>query len=191
MALGPAGFQVSLGHGLGFGHGSFLISVAGHLAIPMAVAFLLLPAQGHCIFRNTIVIMTSNIGTRQLKEFGQGVGFDTSAKKEGRDKYANSVIQKALHKTFAPEFLNWIDDVIMFGSLSKEDIHQIIDIELKGLFERVLTLGYTIELSDAAKDFIADKGFDAQYGARPLKRAIQKYLEDPMAEVIILLCVLS
>jgi len=136
-------------------------------------------------FRNTIVIMTSNIGTRQLKEFGMGVGFDTSAKKESKNKYANSVIQKALHKTFAPEFLNRIDDVIVFGSLSMEDIHQIIDIELKGLFERVLALGYLIKLSDAAKDYIAEKGFDSQYGARPLKRAIQKYLEDPMAEVII------
>ena len=136
-------------------------------------------------FRNTIVIMTSNIGTRQLKEFGQGVGFDTSAKKEGRNKYTNSVIQKALHKTFAPEFLNRIDDVIVFGSLSKEDIYQIIDIELKGLFDRVLSLGYSIKLSEAAKGYIAEKGFDSQYGARPLKRAIQKYLEDPMAEVII------
>ena len=136
-------------------------------------------------FRNTIVIMTSNIGTRQLKDFGQGIGFDTSSKKEGRDKYANSVIQKALHKTFAPEFLNRIDDVIMFGSLTMEDIHKIIDIELKGLFERVFALGYDIKLSNAAKDFIAEKGFDVQYGARPLKRAIQKYLEDPMAEVII------
>lgn len=136
-------------------------------------------------FRNTIVIMTSNIGTRQLKEFGTGIGFETGAKKEGKDRYMNSVIQKALHKTFAPEFLNRIDDVIMFGSLSKEDINQIIDIELSGLFERVLSLGYTIKLTNAAKDFIADKGFDAQYGARPLKRAIQKYLEDPMAEVII------
>ncbi|MEE4116377.1 MAG: ATP-dependent Clp protease ATP-binding subunit [Marinilabiliaceae bacterium] len=136
-------------------------------------------------FRNTIVIMTSNIGTRQLKEFGTGIGFETGSKKEGKDRYMNSVIQKALHKTFAPEFLNRIDDVIMFGSLSKEDINQIIDIELSGLFERVLSLGYTIKLTNAAKDFIADKGFDAQYGARPLKRAIQKYLEDPMAEVII------
>lgn len=136
-------------------------------------------------FRNTIVIMTSNIGTRQLREFGQGVGFDTSTKKEGRNKYANSVIQKALHKTFAPEFLNRIDDVIVFGSLSKDDIYQIIDIELKGLFDRVLSLGYAIKLSDAAKGYIAEKGFDTQYGARPLKRAIQKYLEDPMAEVII------
>ncbi len=136
-------------------------------------------------FRNTIVIMTSNIGTRQLKDFGQGVGFDTNAKQDGKDKYTNSVIQKSLHKTFAPEFLNRIDDVIIFGSLSKEDIFKIIDIELKGLFERVIDLGYSIKLSDAAKDYIAEKGFDAQYGARPLKRAIQKYLEDPMAEVII------
>jgi ATP-dependent Clp protease ATP-binding subunit ClpC len=136
-------------------------------------------------FRNTIVIMTSNIGTRQLKDFGQGVGFDTTTKQTGKNKYANSVIQKSLHKTFAPEFLNRIDDVIIFGSLSREDIHQIIDIELKGLFDRVLALGYTIKLTNAAKDYIANKGFDAQYGARPLKRAIQKYLEDPMAEVII------
>jgi ATP-dependent Clp protease ATP-binding subunit ClpC len=136
-------------------------------------------------FRNTIVIMTSNIGTRQLKDFGAGIGFDTSARKNSRDEYSKSVIQKALHKTFAPEFLNRIDDVIMFGSLSKEHIHQIIDIELKGLFDRILSLGYEISLTDRAKDFIADKGFDAQYGARPLKRAIQKYLEDPMAEVII------
>ncbi len=136
-------------------------------------------------FRNTIVIMTSNIGTRQLKDFGQGVGFDTSAKKTGGDEFAHSVIQKALHKTFAPEFLNRIDDVIIFGSLKREDIHKIIDIELKGLFDRVFAMGYAIKLSAKAKDYIADKGFDIKYGARPLKRAIQKYLEDPMAEVII------
>lgn len=135
-------------------------------------------------FKNTIVIMTSNIGTRQLKDFGTGIGFDTAARKN-RDEYSKSIIQKALHKTFAPEFLNRIDDVIMFGSLTKENINSIIDIELKGLFERIIGLGYTIKLTDAAKDFMADKGFDTQYGARPLKRAIQKYLEDPMAEVII------
>lgn len=135
-------------------------------------------------FKNTIVIMTSNIGTRQLKDFGSGIGFDTAAKKS-QDDFAKSVIQKALHKTFAPEFLNRIDDVIMFGSLTRENIHTIIDIELKGLFDRVLGLGYNINLTDTAKDFIADKGFDTQYGARPLKRAIQKYLEDPMAEIII------
>ncbi len=136
-------------------------------------------------FRNTIVIMTSNIGSRQLKDFGQGIGFDTNSKKAGKDGYAKTIIQKALHKTFAPEFLNRIDDVIVFESLSRESIYAIIDIELKGLFERILSLGYKIELTDEAKGFIAEKGFDAQYGARPLKRAIQKYLEDPMAEVII------
>jgi len=136
-------------------------------------------------FRNTIVIMTSNIGSRQLKDFGQGIGFDTQSKKAGKEGYVKSVIQKALHKTFAPEFLNRIDDVIVFESLSKESINSIIDIELKGLFERILSLGYQIELTNEAKDFIADKGFDSQYGARPLKRAIQKYLEDPMAEMII------
>ncbi len=136
-------------------------------------------------FRNTIVIMTSNIGSRQLKDFGQGIGFDTQSKKADKDGYVKSVIQKALHKTFAPEFLNRIDDVIVFESLSRESIHAIIDIELKGLFDRILSLGYKIELTEEAKDFIAEKGFDSQYGARPLKRAIQKYLEDPMAEVII------
>ncbi|HKL67040.1 MAG TPA: ATP-dependent Clp protease ATP-binding subunit [Bacteroidales bacterium] len=136
-------------------------------------------------FRNTIVIMTSNIGTRQLKDFGQGIGFDTQSKKAGKDEYAKSIIQKALHKTFAPEFLNRIDDVILFESLSKESIHSIIDIELKGLFDRILSLGYTIDLTKTAKEFIANKGFDSQYGARPLKRAIQKYLEDPLAEMII------
>lgn len=136
-------------------------------------------------FRNTIVIMTSNIGTRQLKDFGSGVGFDTKARKDGKDDHTKSVLQKALHKTFAPEFLNRIDDVIVFDSLSKEAIYSIIDIELKGLFERILSLGYKIDLSEEAKAYIAEKGFDAKYGARPLKRAIQKYLEDPMAEVII------
>ncbi len=136
-------------------------------------------------FKNTIIIMTSNIGSRQLKDFGQGIGFDTQTKKASKDSYVKTVIQKALHKTFAPEFLNRIDDVIVFESLSKESIYAIIDIELKGLFDRLMSLGYKIELTDEAKGFIAEKGFDSQYGARPLKRAIQKYLEDPMAEVII------
>jgi ATP-dependent Clp protease ATP-binding subunit ClpC len=136
-------------------------------------------------FKNTIVIMTSNIGTRQLSDFGQGIGFETSAKKAVRDDHARGVIQKALHKTFAPEFLNRIDDVVMFNSLGREEISKIIDIELKGLYDRVSTLGYSLKISTPAKDFIADKGFDVQYGARPLKRAIQKYLEDPMAEVLI------
>ncbi len=136
-------------------------------------------------FRNTIVIMTSNIGTRELKEFGQGVGFTTSSRKENRDAHAKSVIQKALKKTFAPEFLNRVDDVVMFNSLDRDDILKIIDIELEGLYERIDNLGYHFKISPAAKNFIAEKGYDIQYGARPLKRAIQKYLEDPMAETII------
>ena len=136
-------------------------------------------------FRNAIVIMTSNIGTRQLTEFGTGVGFDTAAKRTSRNEHNKSVLQKALQKTFAPEFLNRIDDVIIFNQLTREDIDKIIDIELKGLFERVSALGYRIKLSPLARDFIADRGFDVQYGARPLNRAIQKYLEDPLAEVII------
>jgi len=136
-------------------------------------------------FRNTIVIMTSNIGTRQLSEFGTGVGFETSAKRTTRDDQTRSILQKALQKTFAPEFLNRIDDVVMFNHLSREDIDKIIDIELKGLYDRIEALGYRIKLSTAARDFMAERGFDIQYGARPLKRAIQKYLEDPLAEVII------
>ncbi len=136
-------------------------------------------------FRNTIVIMTSNIGTRQLKDFGRGVGFDTKARQESTNEYVKSVIQKALKNVFSPEFLNRIDDVVLFNALTRDDIHKIIDIELKGLYERIMQLGYQVRLSDAAKDFIVDKGYDIQYGARPLKRAIQKYLEDPMAEVLI------
>jgi ATP-dependent Clp protease ATP-binding subunit ClpC len=136
-------------------------------------------------FKNTIIIMTSNIGSRQLKEFGQGVGFTTSARQVSAEQNAKSVIENALKKAFAPEFLNRIDDVIMFNALSKEDIHKIIDIELANLFRRTETMGFKIKLTEAAKDFIADKGYDANYGARPLKRAIQKYLEDPLAEEII------
>lgn len=136
-------------------------------------------------FRNTIVIMTSNIGTRQLKDFGQGVGFSVRKTVEEETEHAKFVIQKALKRAFAPEFLNRVDDVVIFNPLEKEHIHQIIDIELKGLYERVATLKYKLEISTAAKDLIADKGFDPQFGARPLKRAIQKYLEDEMAEVII------
>ncbi len=136
-------------------------------------------------FKNTIIIMTSNIGSRQLSEFGRGVGFNTQSR--GTDDGENSkyIVEKALKKAFAPEFLNRIDDVIMFNSLTKEHIHQIIDIELKGLYERVESLNYKLKISTAAKDFIADKGYDPQFGARPLKRAIQKYLEDEMAEAII------
>ncbi len=136
-------------------------------------------------FRNTIVILTSNIGTRQIAEFGHGIGFDTSAKVASRDEQTKSILQKALQKTFAPEFLNRIDDVIMFNSLGKEEINKIIDLELKGLYDRVSSLGFKLKIASAARDFIAEKGFDANYGARPLKRAIQKYLEDPMAEVLI------
>lgn len=136
-------------------------------------------------FRNTIIIMTSNIGARQLKDFGQGVGFTTSAKMEQADSHSRGVIEGALKKAFAPEFLNRVDDVIVFNSLSKEDIFKIIDIELRSLFLRIEGLGYRIELTDTAKDFIAEKGFDANFGARPLKRAIQKYLEDPVAEEIL------
>lgn len=136
-------------------------------------------------FRNTIVIMTSNIGARQLKEFGQGVGFSTSAKLTQADQHSRSVIENALKKAFAPEFLNRVDDVVVFNSLGKEEIFKIIDIELKSLFNRIQGLGYTIELTDSAKEFIAEKGYDSNFGARPLKRAIQKYLEDPIAEEIL------
>jgi len=135
-------------------------------------------------FKNTIIIMTSNIGSRQLSEFGRGIGFTTPADVSDSD-HASSVVQKAMKKTFAPEFLNRIDDVIMFNPLTQKDIHQIIDIELKGLFERVKNLNYNFKISTSAKDFIAKKGFDPQYGARPLKRAIQKLLEDEMAEAIL------
>ncbi|AWH85475.1 Clp protease ClpC [Flavobacterium album] len=136
-------------------------------------------------FRNTIIIMTSNVGARQLKDFGQGVGFGTSAKKLQADEHTKGVIEAALKKTFAPEFINRIDDIIVFNPLEKEHIDQIIDIELARLYARVKDLGYTVTLSDKAKAFIADKGFDKQYGARPLNRAIQKYVEDALAEEII------
>jgi ATP-dependent Clp protease ATP-binding subunit ClpC len=136
-------------------------------------------------FKNTIIIMTSNIGARQLKDFGQGVGFTTSTKKENEEDHAKGVIEGALKKAFAPEFLNRIDDVVMFNSLTRDDIHKIIDIELNSLYGRINGLGYQIKVSDEAKDFISEKGYDVQFGARPLKRAIQKYLEDPLAEEII------
>jgi ATP-dependent Clp protease ATP-binding subunit ClpC len=136
-------------------------------------------------FRNTIIIMTSNIGARQLKDFGQGVGFSTVAKSSQADTYSRGVIENALKRAFAPEFLNRVDDVVVFNSLSKEDIFKIIDIELKALFGRIQGLGYEIKLTDAAKDFIAEKGYDSNFGARPLKRAIQKHLEDPIAEEIL------
>ena len=136
-------------------------------------------------FRNTIIIMTSNIGARKLKDFGTGIGFGTASQKSQEDANARAVIQNALKKSFAPEFLNRIDDVVVFNALEKEDINKIIDIELEKLLIRIKGLGYELELTNTAKDFIADKGFDKQYGARPLKRAIQKYVEDALAEEII------
>jgi ATP-dependent Clp protease ATP-binding subunit ClpC len=136
-------------------------------------------------FKNTIIIMTSNVGARQLKDFGQGVGFGTAAKVAQADDNSKSIIENALKKTFAPEFLNRIDDVIVFNALEKHDIDLIIEIELKKLYTRVSELGYNLSLSDKAKAFIAEKGFDRQFGARPLKRAIQKYVEDALAEEII------
>ena len=136
-------------------------------------------------FRNTIIIMTSNIGARKLKDFGQGVGFGTSAKEAQSSDYAKGVIENALKKAFAPEFLNRIDDVVVFNTLEKEHINKIIDIELVKLVNRIKDIGYNLKLTAKAKDFIADKGFDKEYGARPLNRAIQKYVEDALAEQII------
>ncbi|WP_289756071.1 ATP-dependent Clp protease ATP-binding subunit [Muribaculum intestinale] len=133
-------------------------------------------------FKNTIIIMTSNIGSRQLKDFGTGVGFNTRAADK---EYSHGVIQKALNKAFSPEFLNRVDDIVMFDELDRDAIFRIIDIELAGFYKRVASLGYTLDITAAAKDFIAKKGYDPQFGARPLKRAIQKYLEDELAELII------
>ena len=133
-------------------------------------------------FKNTIIIMTSNVGSRQLKDFGSGVGFKNQ---EPTREQSRSVISKALNRAFSPEFLNRVDDIIMFDQLSHEAIYSIIDIELKDFFKRIEGLGYTLELTDDAKRFIADKGYDKQYGARPLKRAIQKYLEDDLAELLL------
>ena len=136
-------------------------------------------------FRNTIIIMTSNIGARQIKDFGQGVGFGTAARKAQEGDFQKGVIEKALKKAFAPEFLNRIDDVVVFNSLEKEHINAIIDIELRGVVQRIKALGYELTLTKKAKTFIADKGFDKDFGARPLKRAIQKYIEDKLAEEIV------
>ena len=136
-------------------------------------------------FRNTIIIMTSNIGVRDLKDFGAGIGFSSAAKAENKDEQMRSTIQNALKKAFSPEFLNRLDDVIIFNSLERESLHKIIDLMLVKLFVRITSLGYKVELTEKAKDFIADKGYDPQYGARPLNRAIQRYLEDPVAEEIL------
>ena len=135
-------------------------------------------------FRNTIIIMTSNIGARDIRNMGKGIGFDTD---DSAFDYAKmkSTIQDALKKVFNPEFLNRIDDVITFKPLEKVDIHKIIDIMNEDLFKRIKELGYTVEVTEAAKEFITDKGFDQKYGARPLKRAIQKYIEDPLAEELL------
>ena len=136
-------------------------------------------------FRNTIIILTSNIGTRDLKDFGDGVGFGTSAKKSTSDARARSTIENALKKAFAPEFLNRIDDIVIFNSLEKDHINKIIDLELSKLYKRLEKLNYHVELSQDAKDFIAEKGWDKDFGARPLKRAIQKYIEDLLAEMLV------
>ncbi|MEA3505126.1 MAG: ATP-dependent Clp protease ATP-binding subunit, partial [Bacteroidota bacterium] len=137
-------------------------------------------------FRNTIILMTSNIGSRQLSDFGQGVGFSTTTKREDIDKNSRATIENALKKTFAPEFLNRIDDVVIFNHLGREHIHKIIEIELQGVFKRIKDLGYELKITDKAKDFIVEKGWDRKFGARPLKRAIQKYIEDELADMIIL-----
>jgi len=136
-------------------------------------------------FKNTLIIMTSNIGVRQLKDFGEGVGFATASRVQNQDEANKAVIEKALKRTFSPEFLNRIDDVIIFNSLTKEHIFEIIDILMKGVMKRLTNLGFSLELTEEAKSFIADKGYDQQFGARPLHRAIQKYLEDPLAEEIL------
>ncbi|MFL5739633.1 MAG: ATP-dependent Clp protease ATP-binding subunit [Flavisolibacter sp.] len=136
-------------------------------------------------FKNTLIIMTSNIGVRQLKDFGEGVGFATASRVQSADENNKAVIEKALKRTFSPEFLNRIDDVIIFNALTKENIFEIIDILMKGVMKRLTNLGFSLELTEDAKSFIADKGYDSQFGARPLHRAIQKYLEDPLAEEIL------
>jgi ATP-dependent Clp protease ATP-binding subunit ClpC len=136
-------------------------------------------------FKNALIIMTSNIGVRQLKDFGQGVGFATKARQEAAEENTKTVIQNALKRTFSPEFLNRIDDVVIFNSLDRDQIHQIIDISLKALYKRLEGMGVEFVLDAAARDFVAEKGFDPQFGARPLHRAIQKYIEDPLAEFIL------
>ena len=136
-------------------------------------------------FRNTVIIMTSNIGSRQLKDFGTGIGFATNSKVNNQEAESKQVIESALKKLFSPEFLNRIDDVIVFNSLEKPDIIKILDIQIATMLKRIVDLGYNVQLSDEAKEFIADKGFDSKFGARPLQRAMQKYLEDPLAEEIL------
>ena len=141
-------------------------------------------------FRNTVIIMTSNAGTRQLKDFGRGVGFNSTsgtglALNEQDKEHARSIVQKALSKQFSPEFLNRLDEIITFDQLDLEAIKQIIDIELRGLYKRIGQIGYSIDLSEEAKEFVATKGYDVQFGARPLKRAIQNYIEDGVSDLIV------
>ena len=135
-------------------------------------------------FKNTVIIMTSNIGTRQLKEFGRGVGFAAQNRTDDKE-YSRGVIQKALNKTFSPEFLNRLDEIITFDQLSLDAITRIVDIELKGLLTRTAANGYTLEVDETAKHFLATNGYDVQFGARPLRRAIQNYLEDGLSELIV------
>ena len=136
-------------------------------------------------FQNTIIIMTSNIGARQVKDFGNGLGFETSSQKAQSSEIERGVIQKELKKTFSPEFLNRVDDIVIFNNLEKKHIRKIVDIELEKLIDRIIKLGYNIEISNPAKDYITEKGFDSKYGARPLNRAIQKYIEDLVAENVV------
>jgi len=157
-----------------------------HLLLQLLDDGVLTDSMGHKVdFKNTLVIMTSNIGSRQLKDFGQGVGFNTSSRESSKDIQAKSVIENSLKKTFAPEFLNRIDDVLIFNYLEKENIAKIILVELKTMFNRLSEMGYAVTISDPAIDFIMDKGWDPHFGARPLKRAIQKYIEDPLSEELI------
>lgn len=157
-----------------------------HLLLQVLDDGILTDSYGRKIdFKNTIIIMTSNIGSRQLKDFGTGVGFNTSSREASKLDDSRRVIENALKKAFAPEFLNRIDDVVMFDHLERENIHKIIDIELEGLYQRIKNLGYKLTVSSKAKDFLSEKGWDRQFGARPLKRAIQKYVEDELAEEII------
>ncbi len=138
----------------------------------------------HIDFRNTVLILTSNVGSRELKDYGMGVGFSNVTKRNIAENN-RLIIEKALKKTFSPEFINRLDDQILFNPLSKDDICEIIDIELKDLHKRINLAGYYLEISDEAKKFVADKGYDPQFGARPLKRAIQSYIEDLLADAII------
>lgn len=157
-----------------------------HLLLQLLDEGVLTDSMGRKVdFKNTIVIMTSNIGSRQLKDFGQGVGFNTATKENNKDSYSKSIIENALKKTFAPEFLNRIDDVLIFKNLDKENISKIILIELKKMFNRIIKMGFNIEITEKATDFIIEKGWDPNFGARPLKRAIQKYIEDPLSEELI------